>query len=513
VYGRVTGVAILGVRGRPIVVEAYVGRGLPSLTLTGLPGAAVQDARDRVKPAVESAGLTWPLRRVVVNLAPGNVRKEGPGLDLAVATSVLVATGQLAQDRLEGWAFAGELSLRGALVSTPGILSVAIAAVRSGCRGVVVPAANGAEAALVDGLEVVAASSLEDVAGFFRGTWHPPLVEPPPREDHATAAAGVDLADVRGQAQARRALEIAAAGGHNLCLLGSPGAGKTMLARRLPTILPEMSHEEALEVTQLHSVAGILSGGGLVRERPFRAPHHSVSIPGLLGGGSGALRPGEVSLAHHGVLFLDELTEFRRDALEGLRQPLEDGQVVVTRVVGSAAFPARFTLVAAANPCPCGYLGDARRACTCRADRAEMYRAKLSGPLIDRIDLRVHVPRLTKGELLGQVAGEASSAVRDRVEAARDRQRVRLRHLGLHCNAQLPGPIARRETNATSDAEAILGAAVEQHALSGRGFDRALKVARTIADLAGSDAVCSDHVVEALAYRATDSDAELAGAG
>jgi magnesium chelatase family protein len=286
-----------------------------------------------------------------------------------------------------------------------------------------------------------------------------------------------------------------------------------MLARRLPTILPEMSHEEALEVTQLHSVAGILSGGGLVRERPFRAPHHSVSIAGLLGGGSGSLRPGEVSLAHHGVLFLDELTEFRRDALEGLRQPLEDGHVVVTRVVGSAGFPARFTLIAAANPCPCGYLGDARRACRCRADRAELYRAKLSGPLIDRIDLRVHVPRLTKAELLGQAAGEASSAVRGRVEAARERQRARLRHLGLHCNAQLPGPVARRETNATSDAEAILGAAVEQHGLSGRGFDRALKVARTIADLADRDAVSADHVVEALAYRATDTASELARAG
>ena len=445
-----------------------------------------------------------------MNLSPGNVRKEGPGFDLPVAMVVLAATGQVPKDRLRGWAFAGELSLRGTLVPTPGILSVALAAVKAGSRGVVVPAANAAEASLVDDLEVVAADSLRDVVGFFRGTWRGGTVAPQVQAPPPTHA--VDLSEVRGQAQARRALEVAAAGGHNICMLGSPGAGKTMLARRLPTILPAMSRPEALEVTQLHSIAGLLDAG-LVAERPFRSPHHSVSLAALLGGGSGYLRPGEVSLAHHGVLFLDEVTEFRRDAIEGLRQPLEDGRVVVTRIAGSVEFPAQFTLVAAANPCPCGFNGDLKRKCTCRSDRLDVYQAKLSGPLLDRVDLRLHIPRLTKRELLGEAAGETSETIRARVEEARERQRVRYRHLGLHCNAQLPGPLARREARVTGEAEALLASAVDSQGMTGRGFDRATKVARTIADLAGADEVGQDHVVEALAYRATDPSRDLTHAG
>jgi magnesium chelatase family protein len=376
---------------------------------------------------------------------------------------------------------------------------VAIAAARAGLAGLIVPASNAVEAAQIDGLQVVGAVDLAQVAGFLRGSWTPPAAETVAANAPETRDA--DLREVRGQAQARRALEVAAAGGHNLLMVGAPGAGKTMLARRLATILPPLTRDEALETTQLHSVAGLLRGQGLLTARPFRAPHHSVSQAGLLGGGQTFLRPGEVSLANHGVLFLDELTEFKRDALEGLRQPLEEGHVVVARAIGSVGFPARFTLVAAANPCPCGFDGDPVRRCRCPEARVEQYRAKLSGPLLDRIDLRLRVPRLTDQELMGSDPGEASGVVRDRVREARERQLTRYAGTGVACNAHLPGPSARRRARLTADAEALLGRAVASLALTGRGFDRALKVARTVADLAGVERVDAPHLAEALSYR------------
>ncbi len=498
--------AVVGMEASPVEVETDLGRGLPAFNIVGLPDAAVRESRERVRAGIVNSEYECPLRRITVNLAPADTRKEGPAFDLPIALSLLVASGQLQPARSGRYSAAGELSLDGSVKRIGGALSICEGAKRGRMRGVLLPAANAVEAALVEGVDVIAVESLRQAVAFLAGE----LEIAPTRVDagamlSAAAGGSLDLADVKGQGAARRALEVSAAGGHNLLMVGAPGCGKTMLARRLPSILPPLSVEEAVEVTRVYSVAGLLGGKRqLVAERPFRAPHHTISHAGLAGGGS-TPRPGEISLSHLGVLFLDELPEFSRAALETLRQPLEDGEVSISRSLVSVTFPARFMLVAAMNPCPCGRLGDAHRPCGCPPHKVSAYRARISGPLLDRIDVAVEVPSLAREEILGKGEGEASAAVAARVAAARERQQRRLRdEAGVFCNAQMNTRLAERLCRLDEGAEKLLGAAVGKLGLSARAHQRLLKVSRTIADLEGAETIAAAHVAEAVGYRFID---------
>ena len=490
--------AIEGVDSREVTVEVDVRQGLPAFTLVGLPDAAVREARERVRAGLQNSGLDFPMKRLTANLAPASVRKAGPRFDLAIAVGVLIASGQVPGEAISGTAVCGELSLGGELRPVDGALAAALGAKARGCARLIVPAQNAAEAALVEGLEVLGVPSLVRIVDLLRGRWRPAPAVPAVESDLA-ASDGPDLADVRGQPDARRALEIAAAGGHNLLMVGPPGAGKTMVARRLPGILPPPSFDEALEITRIHSAAGI-GQGALARRRPFRAPHHTISPQGLVGGGARP-RPGEITLAHRGVLFLDELAEFSRPALEALRQPLEDGCVEIVRGQRALEFPARVTLIGACNPCPCARPAEQ---CTCNEIDRLRYGRRLSGPLLDRIDLVCQVASPSAAELVepGAGRGERSAAIRARVVQARERQRERLAGTRALCNGDMDGRVTRALVILGGAAvERLLGVAGAGR-LTGRGHDRVLRLARTIADLEGREEVLAHHVEEALALSA-----------